>query len=158
MLTHGVLVFIGGGIMAIDNLFKLGEKIVVVGLFVQLLFFGFFLFVTGRFHFLFTRSGRDRETTFPWLKHIVNLYAVSVAILVRSIFRVIEYLQGNDGFLMRSEVFVYVFDGLLMFSVVALLIFVHPYEIAQHIREKENGSAAGTELVDSTGPSTTRGV
>ncbi len=32
------------------------------------------------------------------------LYAASTLILVRSIFRVIEFAQGNDGYFMRSEV------------------------------------------------------
>lgn len=32
-------------------------------------------------------------------------------ILARSVFRVIEFMQGNDGFIMSHEYMLYIFDG-----------------------------------------------
>jgi len=57
------------------------------------------------------------------------LYAASILIFVRSIFRVIEFSGGNDGFLMRREVFLYIFEGLFMLGVMVSFNIIHPGEI-----------------------------
>ena len=49
--------------------------------------------------------------------------------MVRSIFRLIEYLGGNDGSIMRHEIFVYIFDGSLMVSVMIFFIARHPGDL-----------------------------
>lgn len=49
-----------------------------------------------------------------WKRHFVVLYVASALILIRGVFRVIEYLQGNSGFLISHEAFLYIFDALLM--------------------------------------------
>ena len=54
------------------------------------------------------------------------LYITSGLIMVRSLFRVIEYLQGNAGSLLKREAYVYIFDGCLMVAVMMLLIWRHP--------------------------------
>ena len=91
-----------------------GEWVIVGGLFVQVLFFG--MFVVAAIMFQVRQSKRPSELAGqrPWKKHMVSLYIVSVLIFVRSIVRVVEYLQGYDGFLMTHEVFIYVFDALPM--------------------------------------------
>ena len=57
----------------------------------------------------------------PWRKHLTALYAASVLILIRSMFRVAEFIQGNNGFILRHEWFLYLFDSVLMLGV--MLIF-----------------------------------
>lgn len=57
------------------------------------------------------------------------LYASSVLILVRSVIRVVEYIQGTDGVILSNEVFLYIFDGLLMFSVLVVFVVIHPSEV-----------------------------
>jgi len=42
---------------------------------------------------------------------------------------VVEFIQGNDGYLSQHEWFQYVFDALTMFAVLANFNFVHPSEI-----------------------------
>lgn len=69
------------------------------------------------------------EAYIPWRKHMMSLHVSSVLILIRSIFRVIEYLQGQDGFLLSTEVFIYIFDATLMFLVMATFLWVHPSEV-----------------------------
>lgn len=59
-------------------------------------------------------------------------------ILIRSVFRVIEYLQGNAGYLLRNEVFLYVFDSVLMLAVMVAMNIVHPGQIAIMLKEKAN--------------------
>ena len=64
-----------------------------------------------------------------WERYLVILYIVSGFIMVRSIFRLIEYLGGNDGSIMRHEIFVYIFDSSLMASVMILFIARHPGDL-----------------------------
>lgn len=54
------------------------------------------------------------------------LYVASGLIFVRSLFRLIEYIEGNDGVLLSSEVYLYIFDALLMLGVVAITAVLHP--------------------------------
>ncbi|KAJ8114770.1 hypothetical protein OPT61_g3419 [Boeremia exigua] len=121
----------GGGIMSSGaSGMKTGEKIIIGGLFVQILFFGLF-FVTA---VLFQLRGKGYLATLgcnvPWKKHLFALYATSVLILIRSVFRVVEYIQGNAGYLLKHEVFIYVFDAVLMFAVMVILNISHPGDIA----------------------------
>jgi len=119
----------GGGIMAKQDRdsAKLGQRIILGGLFVQILFFGFFMAVAIVFHLRLRKnptqaSGVDTK----WRTLLIALYVASTLILMRSGFRVIEYLQGKEGFLMSKEVWLYIFDGVLMVSVTVLFNIVHP--------------------------------
>lgn len=91
-----------------------GEKVIVGGLFVQILFFGMFVVAAIIFQTRQSRQPSSLAKERPWKKHMNGLYFVSIAIFVRSIVRVVEFLQGYDGFLMTHEVFIYVFDALPM--------------------------------------------
>ena len=75
------------------------------------------------------------------------LYATSGLILVRSIFRVVEYLQGHDGYLVKSEAWMYVFDALLMFAAAALFNVVHPSQAVPGRRGRPL-SVASKETMD----------
>jgi hypothetical protein len=80
---------------------------------------------------------RGRPTTralsgLPWEKHMFVLFAASMLVMIRSVFRVVEYLQGFDGYLLSHEVYLYVFDALLMFIMMALFNWIHPAEILSH--------------------------
>ncbi|KAI9366991.1 RTA1 like protein-domain-containing protein [Aspergillus egyptiacus] len=120
----------GAGILVTDSK-DMGENIIVGGLFVQIIFFGFFVICS----FIFERRIGSNTTalgiasTTPWKKHMWALYGSSILILIRSIFRVIEYLQGYDGYLLQNEAFIYVFDALLMWLVMVIFVAVHPSEV-----------------------------
>jgi hypothetical protein len=149
---------------------ELGEKIIIGGLFVQLVFFALFVCVAGDFHrrlikdtpikkrytpgALF-RKGRhnridsskipitevlSREAVheLPWKRHLYVLYAASALILVRSIFRVIEYIQGNAGYLLSHEAYLYIFDATLMFLVMLLFNWVHPSEVTRLTQQRQS--------------------
>lgn len=60
---------------------------------------------------------------------MVALYIGSMLIMVRSVFRAVEYLQGFDGYLLRHELYLYIFDAALMFLVMVLFNWIHPAEI-----------------------------
>ena len=108
-----------------------GEKIIIAGLFVQVIFFGFFMLVAVRFDIAIHKvpTTQAKSSLIPWHKHLNALYLASVLIMIRSIFRVVEYIQGNDGFLISHEYFLYIFDAVLMLAVMVVFNFVHPSEV-----------------------------
>ncbi|KZL66851.1 RTA1 domain protein [Colletotrichum tofieldiae] len=136
-VTGDVLSFIlqggGGGYQASGTLEALntGAKIIIVGLFVQLICFGFFVVIAVAFHRSINSAPTGRSNSgIPWRKHMMALYLGSFLIMVRSIFRAAEYLQGFDGYILRHEAYLYIFDALLMFFVMVLFNIIHPSEIA----------------------------
>ncbi|OJJ97239.1 hypothetical protein ASPACDRAFT_53997 [Aspergillus aculeatus ATCC 16872] len=141
-VTGDVLSFLfqsgGGGILAqakTPSKVKLGERMIIIGLFVQIVFFGVFMGVSGAFH----RKIRERPTeksmglAVRWERLLMVLYAVSALIMVRSIYRVAEYIQGSQGSLQGHEVFIYVFDATLMLLGCLALNVCHPSQV---LREK----------------------
>ncbi|OJJ72228.1 hypothetical protein ASPBRDRAFT_207464 [Aspergillus brasiliensis CBS 101740] len=119
-----------------------GEHIIIGGLFVQIIFFGFFIITALVFQIRLARSptGTSMELSHVWRRHMNALYISSVLIFVRSIVRVVEYLQGYDGYLMKHEVFIYVFDALLMFLAMEVLQFVHPSQVNCYLGRGERYS------------------
>jgi hypothetical protein len=113
-----------GSLSAVHN----GEKIVIAGLVIQILFFGLFIATCAVFHKRLIKRPTERsiEPDSSWCKHLWILYAVNFLIMIRSVFRLIEYAMGNNGYLLRHEVFLYVFDGVLMLAAMILLNVVHP--------------------------------
>lgn len=106
-----------------------GERIIIVGLVVQILFFSLFTVVAVVFHLRMSRSRKAAKDVQPWLIHQCALYAGSLLILVRSVFRLLEYAQGNDGYLITHEIYLYIFDALLMISTMLVFMAIHPSEI-----------------------------
>ncbi|KAL6229742.1 hypothetical protein BDW75DRAFT_245451 [Aspergillus navahoensis] len=130
----------GGGVMASGSLSAVhnGEKIVIAGLVIQILFLGFFIITCAIFHMRVDKFPTERslELGKSWRKHLVILYTANVLIMIRSVFRLVEYAMGNNGYLLRREAFLYVFDGVLMLAVMVLFNVVHPSGVLQN-RKKD---------------------
>jgi hypothetical protein len=109
----------------------LGNNMIVAGLFVQILFFGFFIVVSLVFHrrMLATPLYAVGDSQIPWTRYMKVLYIASTLVMIRSIYRVVEYVQGSDGFLQSEEAFLYVFDATLMFICCLLFNWFHPSNI-----------------------------
>jgi hypothetical protein len=151
-VTGDVLSFLlqagGGGIQAAGSLdmYNIGEKIIIAGLFVQIVVFGFFLVTTVMFYHRQSRNGTVVVTLIPWQRHLAVLYIVSALILVRSIFRVVEYLQGNGGYLISHEIFLYIFDALLMAAVMAVFLIYYVDDLDQSRADKVEPGRENIEL------------
>jgi hypothetical protein len=120
----------GGGIQAGGSLelVHLGEKIIVAGLFIQLGFFGLFLISAILFHTRIRAQPTSESLSegIPWQKTLWTLYVASGIILVRSVFRVVEYIMGNSGWILQHEFMLYLLDTLLMFIVAVMFLLWHP--------------------------------
>ena len=115
---------------------KLGEKIVIVGIFIQILVFGIFSVIAFLFHRRIKSSPTPESSSLenPWRKHLYALYVASILIMIRSIFRAVEYIQGNSGYLLKLEVFLYIFDAVLMLGVMVMFNVVHPSEVKAWVK------------------------
>jgi hypothetical protein len=124
----------GGGLLATaDNRdsVKKGENMIVGGLFIQIFFFGFFMIVTVVFHIRINSRPTSRSLVLatPWEKLIWVLYISSLLILVRSAFRVAEYVLGKEGALQAEEYWLYIFDAILMALAAVLFNIFHPSRV-----------------------------
>ncbi|KAH7066744.1 RTA1 like protein-domain-containing protein [Paraphoma chrysanthemicola] len=75
--------------------FKRGENIILGGLILQILIFGFFVVVAGIWHRRLSAVPTAAAAEISWKKYILFLYASSVFITVRNLCRVIEYAMGK---------------------------------------------------------------
>ncbi|KAH7346830.1 RTA1 like protein-domain-containing protein [Rhexocercosporidium sp. MPI-PUGE-AT-0058] len=119
----------GGSMMAKASSQNLGKNLVIIGLILQILFFGLFIITSVIFHRRMVRSPTSSSLRAPWQKYLYALYGASLLILVRSLFRIFEFAGGHNGKLMSSEVYIYVFDAVLMWGVMVVFNGVHPGEI-----------------------------
>lgn len=133
-----------GTVEALHN----GERIVVIGLIVQIVFFSLFAITALIFHKRFSNvlSPKVLASSIPWQKYLVVLYIAAGLIMVRSVFRLIEYAQGNSGYLITNEVYLYMFDGLLMFLTMVLFAWEHPSELNAKLRRGGTAVRRGLQV------------
>ncbi|KAF2261255.1 RTA1-domain-containing protein [Lojkania enalia] len=121
----------GGGVMVTANSMKTGESIILGGLFVQIIVFGLFVVTSAIFHARLnkrpTEPSLGKHST--WRSTMVMLYVASAFIMIRSIFRVVEYIMGNNGYPLSHEWTLYVFDAVLMLGVVSVFAWRFPGDI-----------------------------
>ncbi|KAJ5024161.1 RTA1 like protein-domain-containing protein [Bipolaris maydis] len=117
-----------------------GEKIVIAGLAMQVATFVVFLIAAGDFHMRMRRRvaiASTPVTNTPWERMLYILYSVSALILLRCVFRLIEYSMGNAAYLIAHEWTLYCFDAVPMFLVlVSLLVFEPSWYVTQDGAEK----------------------
>ncbi|KAI8357295.1 RTA1 like protein-domain-containing protein [Blakeslea trispora] len=106
----------GGGLQATGDvdLSKMGSKITLIGLAVQLLFFGSFAVITvyldRKPEYDYKIEGQDQ----PKKKLILCLYITTALLYIRAIYRIVEYAGGYDGPVASAEWAFYVFDSLVL--------------------------------------------
>lgn len=152
----------GGGMLAKakkQSQVNLGQYVITGGLCIQLLFFGLFIIVAAIFHYqIYTNpTPRSVSTHISWRRHLLILYIASLFIMVRSVFRVVEYVMGQDGVLLSNEVYLYVFDAALMFLTMALFNLQHPNffnadledgsSVRRHRRRRSDRPSVGLEYI-----------
>ncbi|KFY77917.1 hypothetical protein V499_02819 [Pseudogymnoascus sp. VKM F-103] len=102
-----------------------GQNVILGGLILQIIIFLLFLLVAIIFHKRLRNrpTGKTLDASITWERMLSQLYIVSVLITIRNLFRVIEYAAGEDGYLLQNEWPIYVFDALLMATVLAVCNF-----------------------------------
>jgi len=130
---------VGGSIVASGNTtdrLNLGKNIVLVGLALQLATFGFFVIATARLSILLRTVLKDeplpKERNWPVFLMWINM--ASGIILVRSVYRFIEFAIGVSNYLVDHEVFFYCLDVFLILIVVTGFICIHPGQYIPYIK------------------------
>lgn len=126
----------GGGMEAGESTRHTGSKIVTAGLFIQIGFFG--IFMINEFLFVFrVRSLRGENKiagqATKWIRYNWILIVTSGMILIRSIVRTVEFIEGYYGYISGHEWFLYVFDAVPMFLLPVIfccsMLWLNIYEI-----------------------------
>ncbi|MCJ1432537.1 hypothetical protein MMC27_001894 [Xylographa pallens] len=142
----------GAGVMTAGSLadFYAGEKVVIAGLAVLVASFGLFVFVALVFDLRMQRAptARSRESGLDWRMDLRALYIGSALIFVRSIFRLVEYSQGNMGWLIEHEWTFYVFDSVLMLAVMVLFNVLHPSHVRALLQGGRYFEKGGWRIVE----------
>ncbi|KAF8610654.1 RTA1-domain-containing protein [Ceratobasidium sp. AG-I] len=109
---------------------KLGRTILIVGLALQVISFGIFMFIVVTFDVKTRRSLGDRMSTIRPL--IWAFYISAILIIIRSIYRTVEFTTINfnfdeqQGYAITHEWLFYVFDSLLIIVATTVFNLVHP--------------------------------
>ena len=103
--------------------YLLGTNILIGGLVIQVVSFSAYLIIAAIFY---SRASKSNNSGILWKRLFVALYIAGIMVLIRSVFRVVEFAEGFAGPIASNETYLYIFDFALLS--VALLAFniVHP--------------------------------
>jgi hypothetical protein len=85
---------------------------------------------------------QSSNSSIPWRKHMRALYICSALILLRNLVRLIEYLEGYDGWVITHEAMLYIFDSLPMLMVFLVLAVCHPCELLNNTSTPDDSPEA----------------
>jgi hypothetical protein len=128
VFVHGDILSFGvqgsvAGFGTHPNLHTVMTALVVLGLAIQLVSFILFGLCAIIFH---VRVRRKSSVGQEWVGSLYMLYAVSVLVVVRSVFRIVEYAFGAHGYPLTHEWTLYCFDGVPMILVAVIFLFYYP--------------------------------
>ncbi|KAF9432902.1 hypothetical protein BGZ76_010166 [Entomortierella beljakovae] len=69
----------------------------------------------------------------PTLTIVGGLYFSSIFIIIRSVFRIVEFSQGYDGYLIRHEVYLFVLDAAPLVLAIGIWAIIWPTVLLQRI-------------------------
>ncbi|KAF9432901.1 hypothetical protein BGZ76_010165 [Entomortierella beljakovae] len=128
------------------ELSKMGDKLFLAGVTVQGISY---LLFTILLTFAFLRLIEDRKKNYPsqlekgWtgldidtLYIVGGLYLSSVFIIIRSLYRIIEFTQGYEGYLITHEVFLFVLDAAPLVLAIGVWAFLWPSALLNVIKER----------------------
>jgi hypothetical protein len=127
---------IGGSLVQITgdlHIMEIGDRVVLSGLLFQLAVLLLYLALVVKFY---RTSLHEVMGVEGWRPYVLVMIASVVIIWVRNLVRVIEFAQGFYGFITQKEAMTYVFDGVLMLSILVLYAVWHP---ARLIRRAQDG-------------------
>lgn len=133
-----------GGLQAFHN----GEKVVIAGLALLAASFGLFVAIALVFDYRMRKTPTDRGSQLNWKRELIILYLASFLILLRSVFRLVEYSQGNKGYLITQEWTLFVFDSILMFAALVLFNVWHPSHVKALLDGGKYSQKCGMKYVD----------
>lgn len=124
-----------------------GAHVVLAGLLVQIVIFGFFIVVAAVFQRRMAASENKADShrnskkhPLPWRRTLLVIYVMSALILARNIVRVAEFIEGFDGYIILHETFLYVFDAVPMLAVSVAFNIWYPWQFETGPQAKRDAS------------------
>lgn len=123
-----------------ESAIELSKKVILGGLITQLVALAAFILQLA---VVYVRTKRDPPpvvfmmASVRWENHFRAAEVVIVLLIVRSIVRAVEYLQGDGGFVISHEFFIYFFDAALMWIVMMMYLVIHPARLIRDARVKK---------------------
>ncbi|KAM3065109.1 hypothetical protein ACMFMG_006132 [Clarireedia jacksonii] len=107
----------------------MSAKIILAGLIVQVVALAGFILIAYR-GYQGIRSDPSEVVQglrgVAWENYFRAIIVTTVLIVVRSIVRMVEYIQESDGYVISHEVFIYIFDAPLMWLCMVVFLLLHP--------------------------------
>ncbi|KAL2446264.1 hypothetical protein ABEF95_008825 [Exophiala dermatitidis] len=118
---------------------ELSKHIILGGLILQLVALALFILFCWQVHHRLSNTATEKVLRFKysnvrWQMHFRALELATALLLVRSLVRMIEYLQGSSGFIASHEVFIYVFDAVPMVLLMAVFGILHPQRLCDEAK------------------------
>lgn len=131
-----------------------GGDIVIGGLALLVTSFGLFLVVAVLFDVRMRRAPTPeaKSMDLDWRRDLRSLYGGSALIFARSIVRLVEFAQGNAGWIISHEWTLFVFDSVLMLAVMVLFNAVHLSHVNALLRGGRYSERMGTRYVEVVKP------
>ncbi|KAJ3130418.1 hypothetical protein HK100_008068 [Physocladia obscura] len=120
--------------------YTIGTNILIGGLIVQVISYATFL---GTALVVYNR-GKDLSIEDSWRRMFYALFGGAGLVMIRSVFRVIEFAMGYNGPIATNEHYMYVFDFGLVAGALLLFNFFHPGQLLTK-KEKEYVRPINTE-------------
>jgi len=144
----------GGGISVQKSAATIGKDIALIGLILQLVSFALFTCLLLIFGWRVESRYVQQWQSNPEGKNMRTLFVVTcvtcIGILIRSVFRIIEYSGGYRGFVATHEGYFYPFDPLPLWVAMSLYCFFWPPRYISELEPKlvyeEGRVGAGYEL------------
>lgn len=123
-------------------------RLVAGGLVFQLVAFVVFMLLAAIVHRRLSKDPTEvsSRADVRWTKYFWALYAGSLLVLIRNLVRIVEYVQGADGAVASSEVYLYVFDALPMLAVVVLFTVLYPGRLIKRTKRAPKASGDGLDM------------
>jgi hypothetical protein len=108
-----------------------GQNVIIAGLVIQIAMFGVFIAAILAFNLRFRSSVQAGSAgDVPWQGVLNMLNITSVLVMVRNVFRTVQYGMGQDSYLLTQEWPLYVFDAVLMLGTMTGFGLCHPGQLA----------------------------
>lgn len=134
---------LGGGLMSAraENIRHAGKIIAIVGLIAQMVFILFFYTFCFIFKLKLDNNPTPLATKAKTVSHrgrsllylFVSMLVAMIFVLVRCVYRTVQFFQGFPGYLIEHEVFLYVLDALMVFLAMSTFLSSDSFKIMNKI-------------------------
>ncbi|KAG0418751.1 Protein RTM1 [Dictyocoela roeselum] len=87
-----------------------GSRVLIGGLVINLISFCFFAIVTFHFHWSISRHKAGFTGREKWVKMFYALYLSIILLIIRSVYRIVEFSMGFRGYIATHELYFYIFE------------------------------------------------